>query len=206
MTTPPAFQPNAGQITAAYDFEPTGVTFDQPVIVRFNYDPTLIPSGVEKTSLQIAYYDSIQNAWITLPSTIDTNNHFIFTQITNFNVYAVTYGVEAVTEATIEPLATTAPSATTTTDEASLVTTTPLTTLTSTELSEISPPPVPTTDNSYRSNQLMVTDRATTTGGAASTKTTFVGKYYLLSVILMSSFLIVGSTILIGEIWFHLKE
>jgi len=92
--TVPAFTTGANAIGLAYDFQPAGITFNPAVIVRFNYDPKLIPDGVDENSLQIAYYGSTANVWVPLPSTIDINNKFITAPITHFSTYAVTYGVK----------------------------------------------------------------------------------------------------------------
>jgi hypothetical protein len=92
--TVPAFTTGANAIGLVYDFQPAGITFNPAVIVRFNYDPKLIPDGVDENSLQIAYYDSAANVWVPLPSTIDINNKFITAPITHFSTYAVTYGVK----------------------------------------------------------------------------------------------------------------
>jgi len=64
---------------------PQRVTFNPPVTIRFPYDPTLIPSGMTASNLQIAYYDNALGAWITLTTTsVDTTNNFIFAQISHF--------------------------------------------------------------------------------------------------------------------------
>ena len=122
MTTPPAFQADAGIVALAYDFTPSGTTFNPPVTIRFSYDPTLIPAGVAETSLQIAYYDGTTSAWIILPSTVDTTGHFIYAQIAHFTPYAVTYGVKVVTPVPTTP----------TTTQTSILTTTPTSTTSTT--------------------------------------------------------------------------
>jgi hypothetical protein len=135
MTTPPAFQTAAGNIGLVYDFTPAGATFNEPVTIRFSYDPALIPDGVSASSLQIAFYDSTQNAWTTLPSIVDTNGHFISAQTTHFTPYAVTYGVKAVTQVLTTNTTTTVKSTTTTSTggtEASTINTTQTTQTTST--------------------------------------------------------------------------
>ena len=121
MTAPPAFQAGAGMITLTYDFTPASATFNPPAMVRFSYDPALIPAGVAETGLQIAYYDNTRSAWVTLTSTVDTTNHFVFAQISHFTPYAVTYGVKA---APPVPTTTTTPTSTTTTTPTSTTTTT----------------------------------------------------------------------------------
>ena len=124
LTTSPPFQANAGMVTLAYDFTPSGATFNPPVTLRFSYDPMLIPAGVAETSLQIAYYDNTTSAWIILPSTVDTTSHFIYAQIAHFTPYAVTYGVKAVTPVPTTPTTTqTSPLTTTPTSTTSITTT-----------------------------------------------------------------------------------
>ena len=141
MTTIPAFTAGAGMVSLPYDCTPSGVTFNPPATIRFSYDPALIPAGVAETSLQIAYYDSTVNSWITLPSTFDTDSHFIYALITHFTAYAVTYGVKAVT-----PIPTTT-TTTPTTTEVVTTTTPPSSTTTSLppKTTTTSLPPVTTT-------------------------------------------------------------
>jgi hypothetical protein len=150
MTTPPAFQTGAGMVGLAYDFTPAGVTFNIPVTVRFSYNLTSIPTGVDATSLQIAYYDSNQNAWITLQSIVDTTDHFITAQINHFTPYAITYGVKAVTEAptttaTILTTAITTPAVTGTSTTTTTSTTAPTTTKAMTTTTMTTTPPLTTT-------------------------------------------------------------
>jgi hypothetical protein len=96
IITPPAFSDGAGMVAMAYEFSPSGVTFSPAVTLRLQYNPDNIPAGVDENSLQIAYYDNTAKAWITLPSTVDTANHYIYAQTTHFTTYAVTYGVKPV--------------------------------------------------------------------------------------------------------------
>jgi hypothetical protein len=175
MTTPPAFTAGAGMVSLPYDCTPSGVTFNPPATIRFSYDPALIPAGVAETSLQIAYYDSTVNSWITLLSTFDTDSHFIYALITHFTVYAVTFGVKAVTPipttttttavipipiTTTPVVTTTSPQITTTTyTTTSLKTTTPIqteTTITS-AVSELKTTVIPpTTTNDQLPNNIPV--------------------------------------------------
>ena len=136
MTTPPAFPAGSGGITLTYDFTSVGATFTPPVTIRCSYDPALIPPGVAETSLQIAYYDSTLSAWVPLPSTVDTMDHFISAQISHFTPYAVSYGVKAPPPA---PTTTT----TTTTTPTTPSTTTPTTTPTSMSTTTITPTSTP---------------------------------------------------------------
>ena len=133
MTTPPAFQTGAGMIGLAYDITPNGITFNPAVSLQITYNPASIPNGVDPSSLQIAYYDTTQNAWVTIPSTVNTDHNYILAQISHFTAYAVTYGVKVMTPAptttttttiTLPPAVTTTPLTTTTTTTTPIVTTT----------------------------------------------------------------------------------
>jgi hypothetical protein len=120
LTTAPPFQTGAGMISLAYDFQPSGATFNQSATATFGYEPTLIPAGVAATSLQISYFDNTENSWIAVPATVDTTSHTISAQITHFTAYAITYGVTPVTQTTTTSTTTTIP-----TTEATTTTTTP---------------------------------------------------------------------------------
>jgi hypothetical protein len=141
MTSPPAFQTGAGMIGLAYDITPNGITFNAAVSLEITYNPSSIPSGINPSSLQITYYDTTQNAWVTIPSTINTDHNYILAQISHFTSYAVTYGVKAITPTpttttttiTLPPVATTTPLTTTnTTTTTTVTTTTPIQTTTTT--------------------------------------------------------------------------
>jgi len=133
MTTPPAVPTGAGIIGLAYDFEPSGSTFNPAATIRFSYNPASLPTGVSPSNLQIAYYNTATSSWVTLTTTeVDTADHFIYAQISHFTSYALTYGNVAVAQA---------PTTTTTT----LVTTTPATIATTTATITPTTTSVPTT-------------------------------------------------------------
>ena len=94
----PAFQTGAGMIDMAYDITPNGITFSPPVTLKFTYYN--LPAGVDPSTLQIAYYDTTENTWVVVPSTIDTSNNLISAQISHFTVYAISYGVKQLTSTT----------------------------------------------------------------------------------------------------------
>ena len=149
VTTTPAFQTGAGMIGQAYDITPNGITFNPAVSLQITYNPASIPTSIDPNSLQIAYYDTTQNAWVTIPSTVDTAHNYILAQISHFTIYAVTYGVKAITPAstttttttiTLPPVVTTTPLTTTTTTTTPIVTTT-----TAIQTTTTTTPPVTTT-------------------------------------------------------------
>jgi hypothetical protein len=94
MNVAPAFAAGAGMVSLGYNFLPSDATINPSSVARFQYDPVKIPEGVEENSLLLAYYDTSLNKWISLPSDVDTLNHFITAQISRFSFYAVTYGIK----------------------------------------------------------------------------------------------------------------
>jgi hypothetical protein len=156
LTTPPTFTAGAGMVSLPYDCTPSGVTFNPPATIRFSYDPALIPAGVAETSLQIAYYDSTVNSWITLPSTFDTDSHFIYAQITHFTVYAVTYGVKAVTPIPTTTTPTTTEVVTTTTPPSSTTTSLPPKTTTTSSPQVTTTPVITQHPSTFEASSLLI--------------------------------------------------
>jgi hypothetical protein len=111
----PDFPAGAGIASLGYNFLPSDAKISPSSIVRFQYDPTLIPPDVSETSLQVAYFDTVNNKWVSLPSDIDTNNHFVTAQITSFDFYAVTYGVKNMAAAPTTVVPSVTPTTSTTT-------------------------------------------------------------------------------------------
>ena len=105
-TTPPAFEAGAGIVDLAYDLTPNGITFDPAVTLTFTiYN---LPASLDPGTLQIAYYDTTQNTWITVPTTFNATNNTVSAQISHFTVYGVTYGVKPLnTDITTIPATTT---------------------------------------------------------------------------------------------------
>jgi len=99
-----------------------------------NFKLAVVPSpfGVSEMDLQLAYYDNTTNNWITLPSTPETAGFIIDAQTVHFTMYAVTYGVKAVTPVptTTTPTSTESTTRTTTTVVVSTTSTLPIPTTT----------------------------------------------------------------------------
>jgi hypothetical protein len=93
LNVAPAFDVGAGMVSFGYNFLPSETKISPSTIVRFQYDPALIPPDILETSIQVADFDTAMNKWVSLPSDVDTANHFITAQISHFGIYAVTYGV-----------------------------------------------------------------------------------------------------------------
>jgi len=130
LNVAPAFPAGAGIVSLGYNFLPSDAKITPSSIVRLQYDPKLIPPDVLETSLQVAYFDTAKNKWVSLPSEVDVNNHFITTPISSFAFYAVTYGVKN-TEQVLITSTTTTPSTPPTQTTSTVMTTTSALTTTS---------------------------------------------------------------------------
>ncbi len=189
ISTPPTLPTDAGIVTLAYDFQPSGATFNPPATVRFNYDPTLIPADVTETNLQIAYYDSTTSTWITLPSSVDTSNKFINAQIAHFTTYAVTYGVLATTS-----LSTATPPAPTLTPTPAPIRTAILTNI---PIETTTPISVETAATPKPAELTATLESPTTTNNPSPTNTLVVRMAILASAIFIAAFLISAITTII---------
>jgi len=126
LTVAPAFPVGAGMASWGYNILPSEAKISPSTVVRFQYDPTLIPPDVLETSLQVAYFDAVINKWVNLPSDIDINNHFITAQISYFAFYAVTYGVKNIAIVPTTAVASVTPTTNTTTLSTTGASTTPI--------------------------------------------------------------------------------
>lgn len=61
-------------------------TFQQPVTITIAYNPAAL-GGVPEASLQISRYDEATSRWVDLPSVVDTVNHTVSAQTSQFSVY-----------------------------------------------------------------------------------------------------------------------
>jgi hypothetical protein len=69
-------------VDCAYNYTPNGATFSPAVTLSLKYDPGKVSDA---SKLVIAYYDSAASKWVMLPSTVDTVNHTVTAQVSNFN-------------------------------------------------------------------------------------------------------------------------
>jgi len=77
-------------VVTAYDFTPNGATFDRPITVRVNYDPSNIPEGVEEKELVLVSWNDDSYRWIEIPhSSIDTNSNIVTGKISTLWPVAV---------------------------------------------------------------------------------------------------------------------
>jgi hypothetical protein len=76
-------------IGLAYDFGPTGATFNPPMTLILQYDPALCPEGMAQEDLVIAYYDAQAGKWVQLECTVHTTSHTITAQVSRLNLFAI---------------------------------------------------------------------------------------------------------------------
>ena len=67
-------------LDCAYNYTPAGATFNPAVTLSLKYDPGKVSDA---SKLVIAYYDG--SKWVVLPSAVDTVNHTVTAQVSNFN-------------------------------------------------------------------------------------------------------------------------
>jgi len=83
----------------AYNYEPSGATFDTPLVMTLHYDLSQIPEGADESDLVIAFWDGSQ--WITLECAVDTTAHTITAMVSHFTMFAV---VATVSPVIIDPV------------------------------------------------------------------------------------------------------
>ena len=76
-------------VIAAFECSPTGSVFSSPIELTIRYDASLIPSGVSRKDLVIAYYDAQKNAWVNINSQVDPVTHTITGQISHFTLFGI---------------------------------------------------------------------------------------------------------------------
>ncbi|GAH77993.1 unnamed protein product, partial [marine sediment metagenome] len=88
----PLYDPPRGAVIIGlfYDIGPDGATFDPPIFVTFNYDESLIPSGVAEEDLVIAMYDEATGQWVALELWIvDPETNTIAGLIRHFTPFSI---------------------------------------------------------------------------------------------------------------------
>ncbi len=84
---PPEPPKGSSVIGLAYDFEPTGATFDPPITFTWVYDPEDFPGDV--TDLVLAYYDKEASEWIELPCIVDPTTCTVTASVSHFTTFAI---------------------------------------------------------------------------------------------------------------------
>jgi hypothetical protein len=81
--------PPQGAVVSSYDFGPPGATFDPPLTLTLNYDPSNFPVGSDQSTLYIAWWDTSTGQWVNLPSVVDQVNHTVTAQVPHFTLFSV---------------------------------------------------------------------------------------------------------------------
>lgn len=92
--TPPIPPEDNNIIGLAYDFGPTGATFEPPITFTWSYDPDALPTDVFEADLVLAYY--IDGEWIELECVVDTESDTITASVSHFTTFAVMGRVEPI--------------------------------------------------------------------------------------------------------------
>jgi hypothetical protein len=89
VASPPV--PSSGDdfIGLAYDFEPSGATFSPAIYMQFTYNPANIPAGLSANNLVVAFYNTSNGQWVTVPAVVNTVTHTITAKVSHFTDYAV---------------------------------------------------------------------------------------------------------------------
>jgi len=81
--------PPQGAVVSSYDFGPPGATFEPPLTLTLNYDPSSLPAGTAPSTLNIAWWDTATGQWVNLPSVVDQVNHTVTAQVPHFTLFSV---------------------------------------------------------------------------------------------------------------------
>lgn len=101
----PATSPaSCSLIGSAYEFMPTGTTFDPPANLTFTYATADIPEGIPENNLSITYWNAHTDQWVAMPSLVDSKTHTVTAQVSHFSVYAIMGSKQPLTEFKISPL------------------------------------------------------------------------------------------------------
>ena len=97
-SAPPPPPPSADTLVAALELGPTGATFNPPVTVNMQYDPSNLPAGAREGDLIIVFYDTTTSTWVPLQNiVIDTVHHTISCTTSHFTQFAVLYAPVGIT-------------------------------------------------------------------------------------------------------------
>ena len=110
---PPA-APAAHIIGLAYDLGPDGATFDPPLTIALEYDPSSLPEGIAEENLVIAYFDVETGEWVELDSVVDTQTNTVTAQVSHLTLFTVLGSPPPTPTATQTPQVTATPAPTVT--------------------------------------------------------------------------------------------
>ena len=88
MDEPPS-PPENYSVAKAYEFNPSGIAFDQPAHITIGYSANEIPEGIDESQLSIATFNEDTLRWDPIESEIDAEANTITFPVTHFSVYAL---------------------------------------------------------------------------------------------------------------------
>ncbi|OIN92850.1 hypothetical protein AUJ42_00025 [Candidatus Collierbacteria bacterium CG1_02_44_10] len=100
--SPPLPPKDAHIIGLAYNFGPSGATFDPGLTLTWRYDPEVLPERVKEENLVLAYYDQEAGKWMEIEYLVDTEKNTITASINHFTTFAI-IGYEVVSPPVIPP-------------------------------------------------------------------------------------------------------
>lgn len=84
----PAPPEDAYVVSLMYELQPSGATFDPPVILTFSYDPGHLPEGVDEEDLVISHYDKSIGEWTNFDTVVDTEAKTVTAGVNHFSPIA----------------------------------------------------------------------------------------------------------------------
>lgn len=84
---PPSPPEDASVIGLAYEFEPSGTTFEPPITLSWSYDSDAVPEGVAEENLVLAYY--LDGEWVGLECVVNTDDNTITASVSHFTTFAI---------------------------------------------------------------------------------------------------------------------
>lgn len=97
---------------AAYEFGPSGMTFEPAIDLVIPYDPADLPEGFSESDLVIRMWDSTTSAWIDLDTTVDTTAHTATAKVSHFSIFALFVAAPVAPPVTPTPVVTPSPTVT----------------------------------------------------------------------------------------------
>ncbi|GEM_PF-3372277 len=89
FNNPPDPPQGSEGLGATYRFHSEGATFFPPLFLKFYYNDSDIPEGVNEEDIYVAFYDDSKNEWVALESFVDTENNVITVYLTHLSLYRV---------------------------------------------------------------------------------------------------------------------
>ena len=77
------------QILAAFDFSPSGATFNPGIQITLKYDPAAIPSGIKESQLVIVLYDEVAQEWQYMSGTVNPYSNTITFTTSHFTIFTI---------------------------------------------------------------------------------------------------------------------